>query len=153
MQAMLNGRPMGVRFAPAGTHVLTVGYDAAPRLWDTDNGMHIATLIGHTGIVWHAAFNHDGRYVVTASQDGTARVWRVLPTTRDLVAFAKQSVPRCFGLEPFGGFYTQSGPPRWCIEKSKWPYRTQAWKAWLEAKRAGRNVPLPSVEPFEELPP
>ena len=108
MQAMLNGITMGVRFAPEGTHVLTVGYDTAPRLWDTDTGMHVAILAGHTGIVWQAAFHHAGRYVVTASNDGTAHIWRVLPTTKALVDFAKHAVPRCLALGQYDGFYTQS---------------------------------------------
>ncbi|PID58768.1 hypothetical protein CSB45_01860, partial [candidate division KSB3 bacterium] len=32
-------------------------------------------LEGHTGSVWSAAFSPDGRRIVTASRDGTARVW------------------------------------------------------------------------------
>ena len=152
MQAMLNGITMGVRFAPEGTHVLTVGYDTAPRLWDTDTGMHVAILAGHTGIVWQAAFHHAGRYVVTASNDGTAHIWRVLPTTKALVDFAKHAVPRCLALGQYDGFYTQSGPPRWCIEKSKWPYHTQEWQTWLVEQGAGKRVPFPRSAPFGDLP-
>ena len=33
------------------------------------------TLAGHERIVWCAAFSPDGRRIVTASHDGTARVW------------------------------------------------------------------------------
>ena len=33
------------------------------------------TLSGHTDIVYNAAFSPDGRSIVTASKDGTARVW------------------------------------------------------------------------------
>jgi WD40 repeat protein len=32
-------------------------------------------LEGHTDTVWSVAFNHDGTRIVTASADGTARLW------------------------------------------------------------------------------
>jgi len=32
-------------------------------------------LEGHSGTVWSAAFSADGKRVVTASQDNTARIW------------------------------------------------------------------------------
>jgi WD40 repeat protein len=44
-------------------------YDALLRVRET-------TLIGHTGAVNVAAFSPDGQSVVTASADGTARLWR-----------------------------------------------------------------------------
>jgi hypothetical protein len=37
-----------------------------------------AELRGHTDRIWHAAFSPDGKWVVTASQDQTARVWEAL---------------------------------------------------------------------------
>ena len=38
-------------------------------------------LAGHTDEVWHAEFSPDGSRIVTASDDGTARLFRVLATT------------------------------------------------------------------------
>jgi WD40 repeat protein len=38
-----------------------------------------ATFQGHTGPVWSAVFNPDGRRVLTASSDKTARLWPLLP--------------------------------------------------------------------------
>ncbi len=34
-----------------------------------------AVLAGHTDQVWHAVFSPDGSRIVTASYDGTARLW------------------------------------------------------------------------------
>jgi WD40 repeat protein len=35
----------------------------------------VATLVGHTGDVESALFSPDGQRIVTASGDGTARIW------------------------------------------------------------------------------
>ena len=37
----------------------------------------IQQLIGHTQWVWDAAFSADSAYIVTASSDGTSKLWDV----------------------------------------------------------------------------
>jgi hypothetical protein len=44
-------------------------------MWDADKGTMLAELRGHQASVRAAAFSTDGRRVVTASGDSTARVW------------------------------------------------------------------------------
>lgn len=39
------------------------------------DGQRVRILQGHTDIVWSASFDPEGRRVVTASDDGTARTW------------------------------------------------------------------------------
>jgi len=47
------------------------------RIWDAASRREIATLKGHAGMVFSAAFSADGKEVVTGSQDKTARIWDV----------------------------------------------------------------------------
>ena len=63
-----------------GARVLTlVTADSAARVWNSANGALLAILEGHTDSVLSAAFTSDGRRVVTASADGTARIWDLRP--------------------------------------------------------------------------
>jgi hypothetical protein len=44
-------------------------------VWHVSSGKLVVTLRGHTHKVYSAAFSPDGKWVVTASADGTAQVW------------------------------------------------------------------------------
>ena len=57
------------------------GGGRAARLWDAFTGEHLLDL-GHLGLVTFAAFSPDGKRLVTASSDDTARLWVVTPSTR-----------------------------------------------------------------------
>ena len=46
-----------------------------PFLWDAATGQEVAALRGHTGDVNSASYSPDGGRIITASSDGTARVW------------------------------------------------------------------------------
>src|SRR5262249_47605387 len=89
-------------FSADGKRVVTASADSTARVWDVESGGEaarflaakkgtsrdigdilglpweggqIAVLKGHTDKVHGAAFSGDGKRVVTASDDGTARVW------------------------------------------------------------------------------
>ena len=53
------------------------------------------TLEGHWKGVNSASFSVDGNYVVTASDDGTARVWPVFPNVNELIDTVRASLSRC----------------------------------------------------------
>ncbi len=74
-------------FSPNGRRVVTASDDGTARVWNAATGGIITTLRGHGYIadqtvpggrnysVYDAAFSPDGKRVVTAGVDGTARVW------------------------------------------------------------------------------
>ena len=61
-----------------------IGCAAAPLRGQTRQTLRLVTPEGHTDRVNAAAFSPDGRWVVTASADNTARVWEVA-TGREVV--------------------------------------------------------------------
>ena len=50
-------------------------------MWDAATGKSLATLAGHKNYVRSAQFSADGSYIVTASDDKSARIWTIPPTT------------------------------------------------------------------------
>ncbi len=82
-------------FSPDGRYAITASKDGTARIWQTTSGIETAVLRGHelspdtsaflvfgdpigAGVVESAAFSPDGTRVVTASWDGTARIWNAL---------------------------------------------------------------------------
>jgi WD40 repeat protein len=89
--ATLKGLPAQVAtaaFDPSGERVVLSSPDGKVRVWHVGSSTSVYTLIdptgqdldevnGHNGWVVSAVFSPDGSRVVTASHDGTARVWDV----------------------------------------------------------------------------
>jgi len=65
-----------VAFSPSGKQVLAAGGQATVRILRTSDGAEVGLLRGHTGVVADARFSSDGALVVTASEDGSVRVWQ-----------------------------------------------------------------------------
>lgn len=74
--------------------LLLGGSDGSVQLWDTATGRLIGTPAGHTDRVWSASFNADGTRVVTASRDGTTRLWPVFGDVTEMLAEAQRRVGR-----------------------------------------------------------
>jgi WD40 repeat protein len=91
--------PDGRLVATWSTDVVEVGYDNGPtriytdrvaRIWEAATGKFVGMLAGHTGPIQSAAFSHDGRQLVTASWDTTARIWDVA-VCKELAVFQHPS--------------------------------------------------------------
>jgi WD40 repeat protein len=64
-------------FSPDGRLVATGESNGNVYLWNAKTGARVATLRGHTRIVFALDFGRKGDRLVTASRDHTARIWNV----------------------------------------------------------------------------
>lgn len=62
-------------FSPNGL-LLAAAFHNSVGLWGVADGGHVATLKEHTGRVTAVAYTGDGALLVSASVDGTIRLWR-----------------------------------------------------------------------------
>jgi uncharacterized delta-60 repeat protein len=70
-------------FSPNGMYLLTVvagnsrmgGGEKKARLWEVQTGREVREFADHARVVSSIAFSPDGQYVLTGSEDGTARLW------------------------------------------------------------------------------
>ena len=96
---------MGVGYGASadGTRVICRGSMSAdpPRLVDTESGIELPPLRGHTQAVFDVAFSPDGQRIVTCSLDQTARVWDAA-TGAELVTLGCASSVKLARFSPDG---------------------------------------------------
>ncbi len=90
-----SGYVFAVAFSPDGTKIAVGtnergargGRGAYLQLWSAETGKPLATFAGHTDAVVSVAFSRDGSKLLSASYDGTARLWDVATPASPLVTF------------------------------------------------------------------
>jgi WD40 repeat protein len=78
-------------FSPDGARVVSASADLSLKLWDAVNGVEIANLLGHGGVVTACAFAPAGDAVVSGSADGTIKIWDAV--TADLAGAISPALP------------------------------------------------------------
>jgi WD40 repeat protein len=70
----------GLAVSPDGRFLASFGSEGVARVWSAADQTEVATLIGHRGIIFAAAFTPDGARLATAGKDDcTVRLWDLPP--------------------------------------------------------------------------
>ena len=69
----LNRAVEDARWNATEARILTASDDGTVRVWDAQSGSELATLSGHSNIVFQARWNRDESRILSASADGTVR--------------------------------------------------------------------------------
>ena len=65
-----------VAFTPDDKRLATGGDSGVITLWDTATGQEVLTLRGHSGAISRLTFSADGRFLASASKDGSVKLWK-----------------------------------------------------------------------------
>ena len=68
---------------PEGRWIASAGEDSTVKVWDSQTGTLLRNFRGHTGLVTGVAFTPDGGRLLSASRDGTVRVWDLSHLEKD----------------------------------------------------------------------
>ena len=75
-----SGEIGALAFSSDGTTLACASSLGAVHVWDTRVGMQWGALVGHHGPVLDVGFTNDGRRLVSFGRDGSAIIWKALPT-------------------------------------------------------------------------
>ena len=89
--------PPGMAYGPKGKTIATYGFPV--KLWDAETGECQATLSGHSGEVWYAAFSSDGRRIFTGGADKTVRGWDTA-MGQELISLAVPNAVNALAVSP-----------------------------------------------------
>jgi hypothetical protein len=68
------------------------------RIWDPVTGTETHTLTGHTGGVNALGVAPDGSWLASAGDDGTVRIWNLVPTPGAAAALRVDGALRVLGV-------------------------------------------------------
>jgi WD40 repeat protein len=89
-------RVCAVALSPDGQLLASGDANGDVKLWDIGSGTELASLYGHTNMVFSLEFDPTGNRLASGAADGTARVWDLRHFDRHMAGnIAYQQLKRC----------------------------------------------------------
>ncbi len=134
-----NLAPRGTHFTPDGKRIISTALRQI-WVWDVATGLTITNWLAHSNTISDLQFSRDGRLMITASDDGTARIWDLgtstlladLPNKATvLTASFNPAVSRVLVLTSSGKLNIWTMPPAPRLERTinttRGPYHHARW--------------------------
>ena len=65
------------RSVPMAAYWASGSWDKTVKIWEVETGHEIETLAGHTRHIYTVAFDRDGQWLASGSEDGKIKLWKV----------------------------------------------------------------------------
>jgi WD40 repeat protein len=113
------GEAIEVSFSPDGRRLITTS-EHETRLWESRTGEELIVLRHDAPEEINSAhFGPDGMRIITASNNGTAKVWEVFQSVRELVETACGRIPRQLTPEEEANYFLAPEPQSGCNNMRK----------------------------------
>ena len=130
------GRVYSIDISPDSAQILTASLDKTARVWNR-NGTPRAVLMGHQDRIYRALFSPDnGRWMLTASRDGSIRLWRTPQPGAGVGAGGEEELTEFLPLSAdLGGVANADfSPDGHYIAGAYWENAALLWRIWTEAE-------------------
>lgn len=120
-----------VCFSPDGKQAVSGSADNSIRIWDTETGNPIGTLLAGNTSVNSVCFSPDGKYLISGMDDGTIQLWdmQVKKSLGSLIKGHEGVVESvCFSPDGKSIMSASSGYKYVGFEKQKTPAEIKIWK-------------------------
>ena len=137
----MNSAVRAIDFSPDGSQLVAAagnGDNYRLTIWNIADGAALHELVGHTAIVWDAAFSPDGQYVASSSKDQTVRVWRADDGSQVQVFQAPGEVSSV-AFTPDGRYLAYGGVDGW-PQAAIWLVEVGSWNQVMQVEE-GWNIP------------